>query len=311
MEQENIVQKKRGRKPNSEKNTKSPPKKRGRKPKDKIGTLDGTSNITTEENVILHLPLINLIDEINTQEENIQPFDNGTNDFMKVQSVPPNKIIKDEFNVIDKKQPDNYNDIIKQRENELKVNNSNTNELFLEYVEYRKMELWPKSSSMPCMNCNHTFDNEPYGITIKIVNNKCYMYGNFCSGSCGAAYNFDTNYDSNAFERYSLMNYIYNDNQPIFIANSKLILKQWGGKYTIEQYREFNTTLKRVNVELYPFIASIPTVEETSYDLDINVPVNIDKNKLKKVANDYRLRRTKPLPDFKNTLESCMNLKFV
>ena len=59
MEQENIVQKKRGRKPNSEKNTKSPPKKRGRKPKDKIGTLDGTSNITTEENVILHLPLIN------------------------------------------------------------------------------------------------------------------------------------------------------------------------------------------------------------------------------------------------------------
>ena len=137
------------------------------------------------------------------------------------------------------------------------------------------------------------------------------MYGNFCSGSCAGAYNFDTNYDSNAFERYSLMNYIFNDNHPIFIANSKLILKQWGGKYTIEQYRAFNTTLKRINVELYPFIASIPTVEETSYDLDINAPVNIDKNKLKKVTNEYRLKRTKPLPDFKNTLESCMNLKFV
>ena len=34
-------------------------------------------------------------------------------------------------------------------------------------------------------------------------------------------------------------------------------------------------------------------------------------NKLKKATNDYRLKRSKPLPDFKNTLESCMNLKFV
>ena len=45
------------------------------------------------------------------------------------------------------------------------------------------MELWPKSTSMPCMNCNHCFDNEPFGIPIKIVNNKCYMFGNFCSAS--------------------------------------------------------------------------------------------------------------------------------
>ncbi len=307
MEQENIVQKKRGRKPNSEKNIKNAPKKRGRKPKDKIGTIDNTSKITTEENVILHLPLVNITQE-NCESVNIQPFDNNSGDFMKVQPVLHQQNTE-EFITLKNKDED-FDEIIKKRENELKIN-TNTNELFLEYVEFRKMELWPKSTSMPCMNCNHSFDNEPFGIPIKIVNNKCYMFGNFCSGSCGAAYNFDTNYDSNAFERYSLMNYIYNNNHPIFIANSKLILKQWGGKYTIEQYREFNRNLKRINVELYPFIASIPTVEETSYDLDISKPVSIDKSKLKKVTNDYRLKRSKPLPDFKNTLESCMNLKFV
>ena len=301
------VQKKRGRKPNLEKNTKEAPKKRGRKPKDKIGTIDNVSKITTEENVILHLPLVNLLPE-KCESNNIQPFDNNKNDFMKVQPIIHQQT-NEELNTIKKKE-ENFEDIVKKRENELKIN-TNTNELFLEYLECRKMELWPKSTSMPCMNCNHSFDNEPFGIPIKIVNKKCYMFGNFCNASCAAAYNFETNYDSNAFERYSLLNYIYNNNHPIFIANSKLILKQWGGKYTIEQYREFNKNLKRINVELYPFIASIPTVEETSYDLDINKPVNIDKNKLKKATNDYRLKRSKPLPDFKNTLESCMNLKFV
>lgn len=303
-----LVQKKRGRKPNSEKtNVKNAPKKRGRKPKDKIGTIDNTSKITTEENVILHLPLVNIPQE-KCESNNIQPFDNNSGDFMKVQPVSHQQNTE-EFITLKNKEED-FDEIIKKRENELKIN-TNTNELFLEYVEFRKMELWPKSTSMPCMNDNHSFNNEPFGIPIKIVNNKCYMFGNFCSASCAAAYNFETNYDSNAFERYSLLNYIYNNNLPIFIANSKLILKQWGGKYTIERYREFNRNLKRINVELYPFIASIPTVEETSYDLDISKSVSIDKSKLKKVTNDYRLKRSKPLPDFKNTLESCMNLKFV
>ena len=146
---------------------------------------------------------------------------------------------------------------------------------------------------------------------ISLENNKCIMYGNFCSPSCAAAFNFDTNLDSNVFERYSLLNHVYNNSEPVFIANSKLLINTWGGIYSIDEYRRLNKNFKRVNVEVYPFVATIPTLEETSYDLDITKPINFDKDKLKKVSAEYKLKRSKPLPDHKNTLESCMNLKFV
>ena len=32
---------------------------------------------------------------------------------------------------------------------------------------------------------------------------------------------------------------------------------------------------------------------------------------MKKVDNEFKLKRTKPLPNYKNTLESCMLLKYV
>ena len=39
--------------------------------------------------------------------------------------------------------------------------------------------------------------------------------------------------------------------------------------------------------------------------------VPLDRDRINKANNDLRLRRTKPLPDSKNTLESCMDLKYV
>ena len=41
-------------------------------------------------------------------------------------------------------------------------------------------------------------------------------------------------------------------------------------------------------------------------DLDL-----FNTDRIKKVSDDYRLKRTKPLPDSHNTLENCMQLKYV
>lgn len=311
MEEQLNTHKKRGRKPSNTPQTNSPsnntPKKRGRKPKDKLGVIDTNTKILTEENVILHLPIS---DDEEPENDKPEPFEdpnkiNYTNVEYKQQTKEE---IKEDL------KSDTYETIVKKRENELnQKGNKNTNMLMLDYVEYKKMNKWPEKTTIPCMHDGYEFSGQPYGIPIKIENGVCHMYGNCCSPSCAAAFNFDTNLDSNAYERYSLMNYIYNDNRPIFIANSKLLLEKWGGHYSINDFRNLNCSFKRINIELYPFVASIPTVEETKYDLDTSAPniVTIDKDKLKKVTSDYRLRRSKPLPEFKNTLESCMNLKFV
>tara|TARA_E500000178_G_scaffold147081_1_gene146747 strand:+ start:5764 stop:6684 length:921 start_codon:yes stop_codon:yes gene_type:complete len=306
MEQQQIP-KKRGRKPlnkTKQKNPNDAPKRRGRKPKDKIGTIDSSSKIITEENIILQLPIY---EEETVETEVPQPFSSNIDD--NYMNVPLNiSIEQEEPETVEKT---DYDELLKTRNNELKQKENTSKELLIDFLEYKKMGQWPNKTSIPCMNDNHTFNCKPCGIPIKIENNKCIMYGNFCSPSCAAAFNFDTNLDSNVFERYSLLNHVYNNSEPVFIANSKLLINTWGGIYSIDEYRRLNKNFKRVNVEVYPFVATIPTLEETSYDLDITKPINFDKDKLKKVSAEYKLKRSKPLPDHKNTLESCMNLKFV
>ena len=223
MEQQQQIPKKRGRKPLNKTNPKKSndtPKRRGRKPKDKIGTIDSSSKIITEENIILQLPIY---EEDSEDTEIPQPFSsNIDNNYM---NVPLNINIEQEVDVdvdLDLEKTD-YDELLKTRTNDLKQKENTTKELLIDFLEYKKMNKWPDKTSIPCMNDNHTFNCKPCGIPIKIENNKCIMYGNFCSPSCAAAFNFDTNLDSNVFERYSLLNYIYNNNEPVFIANSKLL----------------------------------------------------------------------------------------
>ena len=307
QQQQQQIHKKRGRKPlnkTGDKNPNEAPKRRGRKPKDKNGNIDTSSKIINEENIILQLPIY---EEEIAEPVIPQPFCNNNED--NYMNIPLNiSLVQNETEISEK---NDYDELLKTRNSELKQKDNTSNELLLDFIEYKKMNKWPTKTSIPCMNDNHTFNCRPCGIPIKIEKDKCIMYGNFCSPSCAAAFNFETNLDSNVFERYSLLNYIYNNNEPVFIANSKLLINTWGGIYSIDEYRKQNKNFKRVNIEVYPFVATIPTLEETSYDLDITKPINFDKDKLKKVSNEYKLKRSKPLPDHNNTLESCMNLKFV
>ena len=42
-----------------------------------------------------------------------------------------------------------------------------------------------------------------------------------------------------------------------------------------------------------------------------NIYSGITDDIIDNTTNNLRLKRTKPLPNYKNTLESCMNLKYV
>ena len=61
-------------------------------------------------------------------------------------------------------------------------------------------------------------------------------------------------------------------------------------------------------------LAVIPTMEERSIDnncLKEQKYVPLDGEKIKTADAQLRLKRSKPLPDFKNTLENCMQLRYV
>jgi hypothetical protein len=144
------------------------------------------------------------------------------------------------------------------------------------------------------------------------------MFGNFCCAECASAYIFENNFlnDSEKSESYSLLNYIYRDgiNDGIQISPSKLCLKKFGGRLSIEQYRNnLMTSSKNYKVIIPPLTSIIPNIEETNINKTLNdIGTSFLTNSIVSKSGELlRLKRQKPLPDSNNTLEACMNLKLL
>lgn len=189
--------------------------------------------------------------------------------------------------------------------------------IFLEYNQANKKQEWPTSVHIDCLWCCHSFNNSPFGLPYKVSGNTYYMFGNFCSKECAAAYNFDNNYYSDeVWERYSLLNSLYHDFKSetgIKVAPPRLCLKKFGGRLNIKEFRNINTNYnKDYKLVVPPMISIIPMIEEVNINQDNQFDFsNISKHRINKANEEYRLKRSKPLSDSKNTLEECMNLKYL
>ena len=219
----------------------------------------------------------------------------------------------------------NYDEILDnlstKREQDINISGTKTKNsvLLINFLDSNKKKIWPSSTNIDCFWCCHPFDNFPFAIPIKYTYNKFEVYGNFCSPECASAYIFDSNNEGDEiWERYSLLNILYkkivnNKHTNIKLAPPRIILKNFGGKLSVEEFRECNGDYNHdYKVTLPPMISIIPTMEETNYNISNKKKfVPIDKDRIYKANEDLRLRRSKPLPDAKNTLESCMRLKYV
>ena len=188
--------------------------------------------------------------------------------------------------------------------------------IFLEYKDSNKTKKWPSKTNIDCLWDCHPFDTQPYGLPMKRDKNVFYMFGNFCSPQCAAAYNFDCNDDSDEiWERYSLLNCLYGkqeDTKAIKIALPKLILNKFGGKLNINEYRKCNRDFsKSYKLVMPPMISLIPSLEEVNIDVNQGTGLGLNKEKSRKIDEEFKLRRSKPLPDYHNTLENCMSLKYL
>jgi len=336
------VPKKRGRKPKPkvEGEIKKIPKKRGRKPNSLINTETKIiqENKCLKDNV-LHLNINseklknNILTDIynyNPEINNPKPYEPNEQVFKSL-NFNLNNETEEEINEIIYE-----NDIIIDNNSKLKIvketykieeKNIKYNKLSLKkkkikslmvyYNEYNRRREWPKTSDLKCFWCCHNFDTIPCAIPTKYNNNNFYVFGNFCSKECGAAYNFEMN-DSNVWERYSLLNYLYsilteNKDLKIKLAPSRLCLTIFGGNLSIEEFRKCNEDYSlNYKVIFPPMISVIPSVEEIKKDIlksNKSMYIPIDKDRIMRVNNDLRLKRKNPITN-KNTLENCMKLTY-
>ena len=313
--------KKRGRKPLSESQKKPVEKvykKRGRKPKNlEEPKIDNTQLVQNNEQIILHLPINSTGNEDDpTPYDELEQFstvspsslENSNGDgklFININSIaPPDKDIS---NIID--------ELREKRQQEINHTNNFNDKysyIFMDYVDTNKTHVWPSKSKIDCLWDCHPFDSTPCGIPIKKEGEVMTMFGNFCCPECAAAYNFDSNIASDEmWERYSLLNMLYSkDGKEVKLALPRLALKKFGGPFTISEWRNHNPN-RNYKITMPPVTAVIPTLEEITIDTDDSLFKGISSDFINKTSNELRLKRTKPLPNYKNTLENCMNLKYI
>lgn len=294
---EPVVKKKRGRKkkiktPEEIEREKNKPKqRRGRKPKSLITNItsknsqllfDSNKNDNSNETIILNLKVDN--DSI---EENIKdkksPIGYDVNETMFSSIDNKNNSISDENNII----------------TENIINNDD----------------WNLNMNKTCHWCCHSFNNNPFGIPIKYKHEKFYVYGCFCSLECASAYNFSEERNiQDIWECYNLINLFsqkINYKNIVKLAPDRLSLKMFGGKMTIDEFRDFTGSNKITNILEYPMIPISQQIEEINYDNSYNKNdyIPIDQDRVKKLEQKIKLMRTTPLLNHKNTLEHTMNIK--
>ena len=262
-------------------------KKRGRKPKNKnIDTIiKNEEQIDSDKEVIIAYLPINLEDttksNIFIKSENNINYENNSE--LSSESVVNNKV-------------DSYS----------YSENHNSNGIYINKINVHQINI---TQNTKCWWCKNTFDTPNVVLPEYYFEVTFYCIGNFCSYNCVKAYNIDLN-DSNIWKRESLINLMYymtyNKNKMIHPSPSWLILKEFGGFMSIDDFRKNFETNNSDYILLCPPLISRQMQIEESYKKSI-VSNKIDK--LFYQENTYSLKRTKPVETSQLNLEKTMGLK--
>ena len=237
-----------------------------------------------------------------------------------------NSNIMDYNNIIEKNVVDNKQFHIEKYENNEDDENK-TNRIFkkklknilYEFINANNDKTWPETTSTYCWWCCHPFSWMPCALPEYYKKEKFYVNGCFCSFNCTASYNFSKN-DDDIWERYSLLNLMYKKlyNEKfvkINLAPPREILKIFGGYLTIEEFRENSFKNDKTYIVVKPpLISIISKIEEnisnTAKNYKNSFPL-VNENILNKTHTNLKLKRSKPVTNPNNTLQSFMDLKIV
>jgi hypothetical protein len=189
-------------------------------------------------------------------------------------------------------------------------------DLLKDFEEKNKNNEWPTNTSIQCYWCCNKYDTSPFGIPIRYEDGNFDVYGCFCSLECAAAYNFKMNHNiDEMWERYNLINLLsrhIGHKTQVKPAPDRLALKQFGGFMDIEQFRSYTNTNRVINTNFPPMTSITQQLEEINEnDLKNNLKyIPVDHDRINKYKEKVLFRRTKPLIDAKNSIESSMDLQY-
>jgi hypothetical protein len=315
-------------------------KKKGKNPKESYGLngLNGCNENYEEEDEFfnpqevekdcIETPIIRLNVTANDIRKIKDPNFNS-NEIDSELGVPSGFIATDDFsyfqsNIIDKEEnikiaSTDLQQLRINREKELEnAETNNDSKLLCQFIEHNKKGSWPEKSVYNCMLCIEPFDNTPWGIPYRINSDgKFEVFGNFCNAHCAASFIFKNFEDDEMWDRYALLNILYQIvyNLPgaiVKCALDVLFLKKLGGILTIEEFREISSNSnKNYYIKMPPMVSIIPSVEElqqTSLFNDNSNREHLNKELMMKANDELRLRRAKPIYDDTNTLDNYFHI---
>ena len=175
----------------------------------------------------------------------------------------------------------------------------------------------PEQTEVACFWCAHQFDGRPVFLPYDEKDGVWHVYGNFCCPECALAYCLDEKEDQQTrWEKVALLHRLYANvvGGRIYPAPSRTVLKLFGGKLSIEEYRATVRRGKvRIDIHYPPMVSLLATMDTKPIDFyETTIPksfVPLNSERVKKVEEGLRLKRSKPLKDKESTLDACMNLQ--
>ena len=190
-------------------------------------------------------------------------------------------------------------------------------ELMVEFLNNNSIMKLPETTEVACYWCSHQFHGQPCIIPESERNGIYKVYGNFCCPQCAMAYLLKESVDPHIrWDRMALLYRIYDSDGKgkIYQAPPRETLKLFGGPLSIESFRATIQSNKvRVDLHMPPIVSIIGSIDTKPIDFyDTSLKSNmtlLPYDKIQKVEEGLRLKRSKPLKDKESTLDSCMNLE--
>jgi len=190
----------------------------------------------------------------------------------------------------------------KESKNILPGYENNNNEC-ISYLNQSDNIIKNNTDNLCCWNCCHNIENLTVTIPHKYIKKIFYINGSFCSYECACRYIYDNYNGAEMWDKISLLNFYYNISsnnigKRIIPAPDKLMLKKFGGKLDIDDYRN-TSVLNQKLIDIY-----LPPIIPISHD-EFCYEGKLRNNEMN---GELRLYRKKPLNN-KNNIYDTMNLK--
>jgi hypothetical protein len=279
-------------------------KKRGRKPKNYTiihPQIENENKVlesinTDEEKIILHLPIT--INEIN--------------DFDNYDAVDNSLFIKSDKEI----KIHAYNNIVNDTDSTDSLRtpiNNNYDKININTVQKISTHNLHFTQNTKCWWCRSCFNTPSLELPEDYYNDTFFCIGHFCSFNCMKKYNLELN-DHLIWKRDSLINLFYykihKNYKEITPAPHWMILKEYGGCLTIEEFRNNFIINSKEYIILHPPLISRQMQIEESYNIQKLKEVPIDNlNRIySDIETEYTIKRSNPIKSDQLNLEKTMGL---